>query len=225
MALSGVRDGANTVSEIVADALKKIYVLSGTETAAAEDQALCIRAMKHMLRTWAVDGVRLWLDDEITVTPVAGTSTYTLSTRALEVKQAFRRTSSSDTPMRLFTREEYNRLPNKTTTGSPFALWTDRDRTSTSVTLYPVPDASSAANDTIRVTAKFQIQDVTSGGEDIDIPPEWTEALVYNLAVRISPDFNVEPRGDVVGMAQELYTMLKGQDREGSLYMRPRRWR
>lgn len=225
MALSGVRDQAYTVTDVVTDALLKIYAHEAGQTLDAVASANGIRALRNMLRTWAVDGVRLWLDDELTVTPVAGTATYTLGTRALEIKQAFRRNSGSDTPLRLFTREEYNRLPNKTTSGSPFALWADRDRTSTSVTLYPVPDASSAASDTIRVTCKLQIQDVTAGSEDIDIPPEWAETLVYNLAVRLAPDYQQPVSPDVGSMAAYLYEMLKGQDREGSLYMRPRRWR
>lgn len=224
MALSGVRDQAYTVSSVIADALSKIYVGEAGATVEATAQATCLRALRNMLRTWAVDGVRLWLDTEQTITPVAGTSTYTLAIRTLEIKQAFRRNNGSDTPIRIYTREEYNRLPDKTVSGSPYLLWPDRDRTSTSVVLYPVPNAYSAANDTILVTGKLQIQDVTDGGEDIDVPPEWAECLVYNLAVRVAPDFLVEPRADVVQMADYLYTLMKGQDREKSLYLRPSRW-
>lgn len=225
MALSGVRDQAYTVSDVISDALAKLYILEGGTTPDATSAATALRGLRNMLRTWAVDGVRLWLDAEQAITPVAGTATYTLTVRTLEVKQAFRRNAGSDTPIRLISREEYNRLPNKASTGNPFAMWVDRDRTSTSVTLYPVPDAASAANDTIYVTGKQQIQDVTDGAQDIDIPPEWSEALVYNLAVRLAPDFNVEVRPDVAGIAMELYTLMKGQDRELSVMMRPRRYR
>lgn len=224
MALSGVRDQADTVTQIVTDALGKIYVAVGGETVSAEDLAKGIRVLKHMLRTWAVDGVRLWLINDQTVTLVAGTATYALTVRALDVSQAWIRTDGNDTPVRILTREEYNRLPDKTASGSPFSLFVDRDLAATSVTVYPVPDATSAANDSLRVTTKYQIQDVTSGGEDIEVPPEWTEALVYNLAVRLAPDFAAEVRPDVAGMAMELYAVLKGNDRQGSIMFRPRRY-
>lgn len=225
MALSGVRDQADTVADIIADAMTKVSLIRSGETPTSADQATCLRALRNMLRTWAVKGVRLWLDSEQTVTPVAGTATYALGIRSLEVKQAFRRSNGSDTPLRIYSREEYNRLPDKAASGSPFLLWVDRDRTSTSITLYPVPDAQSAANDSIRITCKLQIQDVTAAAEDIEVPPEWSEALVYNLAVRIGPDFEVTPRADVVEMAAMLYRDLEGQDREPSLYMRPVRYR
>ncbi len=223
MALSGVRDQAYTVTQVVEDALLKIYAIEAGQTIDATALANGIRALRNMLRTWAVDGVHLWLDSELTVTPVASTATYALGTRALEVKQAYRRNNSSDMPIRLLTREEYNRLPNKATEGNPYALWVDRDRTTTSVTLYPVPSTASAADDVIYVTCKLQIQDVTAGAEDIDIPPEWSEALVYNLAMRLAPDYLVDVRQDVAGMAMELYELLKAQDREESVFFRPRK--
>ena len=223
MALSGTRDQADTVAEIITDAMTKSGLLVAGETAETEDLATCLRALKHMLRTWAVKGVRLWLINNQTVTLTEDTATYALGVRALNLTQAWIRSSGNDTPVRIVSREEYNRYPAKTTTGRPFALFVDRDITATSVTLYPVPDAASEANDVLHVVTKYQIQDVTDGAEDIEVPPEWTEALVYNLAVRIAPDFQVQPRPDVVSMAIMLYGELEGQDRQGSLYMRPRR--
>jgi len=224
MALSGIRDEAYTVTQVVEDALLKIYAHEAGQTLDATQLANGIRALRNMLRTWAVQGVNLWLDTVQTITPVAGTAGYTLPIRTLDITQAYRRNAGSDTPIRLYTREEYDRLPNKTASGSPFVLWPDRQRTSTVVTLYPVPDALSAANDTIRVVGRVQIQDVTAGTEDIDVPPEWAETLVYNLAVRLGPDLLTEVRPDVVQMADYLFNTMKGQGREQSVYFRPSRW-
>jgi hypothetical protein len=224
MALSGTRDEADTVADIIKDALTKVNVLVAGESPDTADQAACLRALKHMLRTWAARGVRLWLTDEQSVSLTEDQATYALTIRALNVTDARRRAGGNDTPLRIYTREEYNRLPNKAASGSPFAVFVDRGRTSTSITCYPVPDANSESNDTIYVTSKLQIQDVTDAAEDIEVPPEWTEALVYNLAVRIAPDFEVTPRADVVQMADMLYRELSGQDREGSVFMRPSRY-
>jgi hypothetical protein len=224
MALSGVRDQAYTVSQVVEDALLKIYAHEAGQTLDAVALANGIRALRNMLRTWAAQDVNLWLDATQTVTPVAGTATYTLSPRALDVSYAFRRNGGNDTPIRLYTREEYNRLPNKTAPGSPFVLWPDRQRASTVVALYPVPDAQSAANDVIHVVGRYQIQDVTDGAQDIDIPPEWAETLVYNLAVRLGPDYLTDVRPDVLQMADYLFNTMKGQGRERSVYFRPMRY-
>ena len=223
MALSGTRDEATTVADVISDAMTKVNLLVAGESVDASDQAVCLRNLRNMLRTWAAKGVRLWLTQDQTITPVAATSSYALTIRALEVTQGWRRTDSLDTPLTMYSREQYNRLPAKSASGSPFLFYVDRDLTATNVVVYPVPDATSAANDVLHFTCKVQIQDVTDSAETIEVPAEWMETLVYNLAVRIAPDFEVTPRPDVVQMAQMLYADLEGQDRECSLFMRPSR--
>jgi hypothetical protein len=220
MALPTVRDSTDTVIDIIDGALRKLYVKVGGETTSAEDAETARLGLRAMIRTWAAAGVRLWLDDQQSVTLVAATASYTLSPRTLEIRDAYRRLDDNDTPVRVITREEYNRLPNKAAQGDPFLVWPDRQRAQTVIRVYPVP---SATQGTLSLSTRRQVLDVDDLAEEVEIPPEWLEALIYNLAVRIAPDFNIEPRKDVVDMAIELYGILEGQSREGSLYMRPRR--
>lgn len=222
MALSATRDGTETVGTLVTDALIKLHVLVGGETASTEDSAVGISNLRRMLRTWAARGIRLWLNEQQTVTLAADTATYTLDPRTLEVFEpgAYLRSGTTDTPVRVISREEYNRLPNKTASGDPFLVFIDRTRTSTTATVYPVP---SAVGDTISLPTKRQIFDVTALSEEMEVPPEWSETILYNLAVRMAPDFEAIPRPDVVNMATELYGILEGQDRETSTFMRARR--
>lgn len=228
MALSGVRDQAETVSDLVSGALQKIKVLRSGETADADDSALVLTDLRRMLRTWATRGIRLWLTEEQVVTLAADTATYTLNPRTLEIRYAYRRSGNNDTPIQIFDREEYMRLPNKSVSGAPYALWHDRQYNQTQIKVYPVPNA---VGDTLRLTTKRQIQDVTALGENVELPPEWSEAIVYNLAVRIAPAFSAErelgnPRDptSVAGMAIDLYEMMSAQDRGHSVHMGPRRW-
>lgn len=220
MALPTTRDNTDTVSDIVSDVLRKLYVLEGGSTPSAEDALAVKRALRGMLRTWAAAGVRLWLDEQQTVTLTAATATYTLSPRTLEVRDGYRRLDNNDTPVRVITREEYNRLPNKAAAGDPFLVWPDRQRLQTVVTVYPVPASTQG---TLSLSTRRQILDVDELGQEVELPPEWYETIIYNGAVRCAPDFNIEPRADVVQMAQELYGLLEGQGRENSVYMRPRR--
>lgn len=222
MALSGVYDSTWTVAEVVTAAFKKIKVGISGETLASEDLTAGIDTLQLMLRTWAAKGIRLWLNQTQSVTLVAGTAAYTLSTRALDVSQAYTRVSDQDEPVQLLTREEYERLPDKTVTGKPYAAWIDRTRTATTATVYPVPTAADVtAGTTLRLVNKRMIQDVTAGSDDIDFPPEWIETIVYNLAMRLAPDFGQAVDPGIAMMAKELYDDLEGQDREGSVFMRP----
>ena len=217
MALSGVRDGAETVSDIITDALIEIHVSEAGETMNPEDAALGIRYFRRMLRSWAADGVRLWLNEQQTVTLSQDQATYTLGPRTLDVFDAFRRVNNDDTPIQLLTREEYNSLPNKTVGGLPYALWPDRQVTQTQVTVYPVPTTSAG---TLSLGTKRQIQDVTALSETVEIPPEWSECAMYNLALRLCPAYGVQPNPITASMAGQLYAQMQGQDRGRSLRFR-----
>jgi len=214
MSLSSTRDGAVTVGEMITAALQKLSVIVGGETATAEDSAIGLANLRRMVRTWSVQGVRMWLTDEEVVTLTTDAASYTLDPRYLEISDGFRRSGTNDTPLRLFTREEYNRLPDKTTSGAPFAVFIDRQLATTKAFVYPVP---TGAGDYLYLTGKRAILDPTALSEDLEIPAEWEETIVYNLAVRMAPEFEATPRADVVNIAIELYAILAGQDRQGSI--------
>ena len=214
MALSSTRDGAVTVGEIITGAMQKLSILKGGETAETEDSAVGLKNLRRMVRTWAAMGVRMWLTDEEVVTLDTDTASYALDPRYLEISAGFIRSGSNDTPLNLYTREQYNRLPDKTASGDPFTVFVDRQLTATTAYVYPVP---TSAGNYLRLTGKRAILDPTTLSEDLEVPPEWEETIVYNLAVRMAPDFEVTPRADVVQMAQYLYSVLEGQDRQGSI--------
>lgn len=221
MATSGTRDSAFTVTQIVTDALKQIQVGVGGETLEAEYLAEGITTLKLMARAWSIKGVRLWLHETQSVTLVAGTSSYAITKRPLEVYQAYRRVGDQDTPIRLVTKEEYTRFPDKTAEGAPFAAWIDRQRESTTAYAYPIPTATEVTDGmTLRFDIKRPIEDVTAGSEDMEVPPEAVTAVIYNLAVWIAPKFGKSPSREVVMIAGDAFSDLEGQDREGSVYMR-----
>lgn len=226
MALSGTYDSTWTVTSIVTAAFKKCKVGISGEPLAAEELADGIISLQLMLRTWSAKGIRLWLNETQSITFVAGTATYTLSPRVIEVFQAYRRADSNDVPIRVVSRDEYSRFPDKTTPGAPFAVFIDRTRTTTTATFYPVPSATEVADGMIgRLDTKRMAQDATAGEQDIDAPPEWMEAVIYNLAVRLAPDYGQAIDPEVSRMARELYNDLEGQDRESSVIMRAGRRR
>jgi len=222
MALSGVRDTAETAGDMVTAAARKLFVLEGGESLEAEDMAIGLEALWRMLRSWAATGISLWLQEEQTVTLAANTATYTLSPRTLEVTAGYRRSGTTDIPITMMARDVYQRLTNKSANGAPYAFWHDRERAESKVTVYPVP---SAAGDTIVLLSKRSPQDVTEVTHTMEIPPEWSEAIVYNLALRLAPEFDAEVRQDVAMMASQLYADMAAQGREHSLKFRPSRRR
>ena len=224
MTLSSTRDGTVTVGDMVRGSLELVHLAEGGEPLAAEDTTVALNTLRRMLRTWAVTGVRLWLNDEEIITLAASTASYTLDPRYLEISYGFRRDASgNDTPIRLMDRDEYNRLSYKASSGPPYAVFVNRLLTSTTATVYPVP---TAAGEYIYLTGKRQILDPTQLTETIEVPAEWEETVVFNLAKRLLPTFPGTPDpGMIISTADELYAILEGQDRPASVRMGPARSR
>lgn len=132
--------------------------------------------------------------------------------RPLEVIQAWTRDSDDlDIPIEIISQQEYRSLSNKTTEGRPNSLTFDPQLDNVSVTLWPEPDNMKTR---IHMIAKLPFQDFDSSQDNADFPVEWSEALVYNLAIRLAAEYGRTPADLIVALALSSYEMLAGFSRE-----------
>lgn len=122
--------------------------------------------------------------------------TYTTSlVRPLKVFGAQRFNFDSDlaTPLQEFDRLEYMDMPNKTT-GGPINAWyyERRGGANTLGLLYAWPQPDSI-NDYVTMTVARPIQDFTVAGDNADVPTEWLQTLIFNLALVMAPEYDVPP--------------------------------
>lgn len=132
--------------------------------------------------------------------------------RPMEVIQAWTRDSSGiDVPVEIISLERYRSLSNKTTEGRPNSLAFDPTLDNVTVYLWPEPDNMK---ELIHMIVKIPFQDFDATSDDPDFPPEWSEALVYNLAVRLAAEYGRTPSDLVTALAMNAYEILKGFSRE-----------
>jgi len=229
MAVSGSTDFALNANQIIAAAFKKLGV--GTEgealTAAQyEDGRL---ALNLLIKTWGAQP-HLWTQTEAWLPYVAGQSGYALNA-AMRVLSVRRRLTSGtiDTPMTPLSRQEYFDLPNKTTQAVPVNYYFDPQYNTSTLYVWPTASAATAAAGDLRITYLRRMCDMDTTTDDLDMPQEWLEAVIYNLAVRLMPTYPVnDPNiaARVESMAGQLYAALKGWDNETtSLFLQPdNRW-
>jgi hypothetical protein len=51
-------------------------------------------------------------------------------------------------------------------------------------------------------------------GDNFEVPAEWMETIVYNLAIRVAPKLGSQLDQLVLVLASEFYQALEGWDRE-----------
>lgn len=199
--------------EAIEDALREINVVAVDEAMDAEHIQFGLRKLRRMLLSWQSLDYNVWLKAEQSVTLAAATGIYTLDpVRPLRILGARLSSHGIETPMEALTREDYDRLPDKASAGRPTSYYYDRQREEARLYVWPVP---SAAGETIRITYARQIDPAEKLTDDVDVPDEWGDAVVYGLAVALAPAYQ---RPAPVDIAAGYLNAALAFDREDSVF-------
>ena len=187
-------------------------------------------ATNMMLASWSNQGVNLWKVDLVTVNLVQGQTTYPVDSNTVMVLDAYVETvNSSSQPIdRIIlpvSRTEYASYPNKQQQGYTTVYWFDR-LISPTITLWPVPDGTSAQY--LKYYRVIQVQDAdyssstSGGGQTVDIPYRWLEAFTDGLAYRLAKIWNPQIAVGLKAAADESYKIASQQDIEqANFYFSP----
>jgi len=193
---------------------------SFVETSISADEALgqTVISLTSTSGMTANDAIGIQLDDgtlQWTTISVVGASTVTVNAaltdsasagnlvvtyttalvRPLKVLSArrFNFNSDIDTPMFEMDRIEYQELPNKTATGNVNGYYYDRRGGANTLGLLYVWPQPSSIDECVKMTIARPIQDFNAAGDNADVPTEWLQALIWNLAEQMAPEFDVPP--------------------------------
>lgn len=115
--------------------------------------------------------------------------------------------------------EQYFNLPSKDSLSTPVIYNYDRQRDSAVIRVWPTPADVSTS---LKITILRKIQDFDIGTNTPDFPQEWQEALVLNLAVKVSGLFGkrgTQKYQDLKLEAETCLALVMGYDNEpGSIY-------
>ncbi len=107
--------------------------------------------------------------------------------RPLQLLEARLRDSDGiERTINIISRDEYTRISEKDSEGEINQVYYDPQLTNGVLYVWPSPDDVSSV---LRFTAKYPIQDFDASTDNADFPVEWAEALKYNLAVRMAPEY------------------------------------
>lgn len=183
---SGTWDFNLSNAEIVSSA----YALCGIRRTAllAEHMIDARMQLNLMFSDWANEEPNLWEVDLVSVPLIAGTATYAVDAKTIMILDAYLSFNGAPLSNRLIfpiSRTEYASYSNPTAQGTPSVFWFDRSAPNQTVTLWFVPDQTSAY--TLNYYRVSQIQDANLvGGEIPNIPYRWLNAVVAGLAARLA---------------------------------------
>ena len=225
MATSGTATFNMDFTEIAEEAWER----AGREMRSGYDLRTARRSMNLLTIEWQNRGINMWTIDEGTINLVQGTSSYDLPADTIDLLEHVIRTGSgdvytqSDLSISRISVSTYASIPNKLTQGRPIQIYIDRGQANPSVTVWPVPDASSTY--ILKYYRMRRIQDAGSGVENADVNFRFLPCLVAGLAYYIAQkDPELAPRMAMLQAEYERQFDLAAQeDREkASISLVPR---
>lgn len=109
--------------------------------------------------------------------------------------------SGEEVELELIDRDEYFRLPTKTTEGKPVRAYYNPKKNSGKLFVWPEPDSVA---DRLNFTALMPFAEFSAAGDSIDMPEEWWNALTWSLAAEVGAEF---------GLSVERIVYLEGKAR------------
>lgn len=106
----------------------------------------------------------------------------------------------------IHSREDYSAITLKSMTSFPHSYYFDSDYPMGQLFVWPVPAANQFE---IHIVIKDWIQQFPSLTTPIDLPPEYQEALLWNLSVRIRPMFQLPPDPSIVALAKASLNVIR----------------
>ena len=202
-----------TRDQIISLALRKLGVLEIGDTPDANSVANAAMTLNLLIKQFNTDGLKLWKISELILPLTASKTMYTLggassdlmydslaptvaiTDKPLKVIQGFYRNTQStpniDTPVLLVSKQEYNVLGSKFSTGTANTIFYDPRKLNGLLYVYLTPDTNSQTNLQMHLVAQMPINDISSATEVPDFPNEWMNCLVWNLADQLAMEYGV----------------------------------
>jgi hypothetical protein len=168
----------------------------------------------------------LWTKTERTLTLVDSTAAYDLTPKPGRVLSVRRSYAGTEVPLYPMAREQYFDQPNKTLSPStPVSWYYDPQATTGTLYLWPAPSASVASLFTLNITYLRRIEDMVASNDALDMPQEWLQAIVWNLANDLETEYPVNDgrlAQKIERKAAILLAQLSSWDNEpASVYLQP----
>lgn len=199
MATSGVTTNQLTRNQFIEAALRTLGVLALDQTPSSTEYTNALIKLNALVGEFRTKGLMVWDRTTYTMSLTSGTSSYTIGTGQtlntpypVHLLQAVRLDSTSETriPLEVISDFNYNLLPTSTS-GVPIQVTYQPKVNLGVIKVWPEPDSYSQTNVTIQLTYLRPIEYFSLSTDTADFPEEWVSAIIYNLAVRMAPEYGV----------------------------------
>jgi hypothetical protein len=205
-----------TAQDIINGALSKIGVRAAGETLSADESNDALKAMNLMLDSWGGRDISARADVQITGSFTANQRQFTIGTSSspdintprpmrIETLNIIYPSNNLELPVTYMDLDQYDSFADRTIiTGPPQKFCYDPQMPNGVISLYPIPDITYG----FRMRMFVALQEMSLLSTQFTMEPTYFEAIMYNLAVRLAPDYEKTVPPEVLAEAERLFNIL-----------------
>ena len=202
-----------TGQSLIERALRLIVAIGTAEPVSAIDQTNRLADLNAMLDSWNAQRPCIYSTPRTSLTLQANHNPHTIVTggdfnvtRPPKIESASILDSNQEYPLNVLSRDEYQAVTAKLTTSTiPTDIWYDPAYPLGNIHLYPVP---STANGLILYPWTLLTTAITWAAT-LAFPPGYEEAIVYNFAIRVAPEYGRSITEEVAKIARDSLTAIR----------------
>jgi hypothetical protein len=203
------------VSDLITTSMRKLGLVAANNPVSPYELQNGLSALQSMLRSWAGEMMNVFATTKENFNFTANKYIYTWGTggdfnseRPNAVLGAYvLEAGSISHPVDIISEGTYRGITVKNISSRPYALFFHPKYPLADVYLYPVPDASEVLYiDSLKpFTETSSFDDLQS---TLSFPKNYEELIIYNLAVRLAPEFGKSVSVEVAAIAQASYDRM-----------------
>ncbi len=169
-------------------------------------------AMNAMLEDWRNEKLMAYAMRDEVLTMVNGQGTYTLgptgdlgTTRPVKIDNAYIRDASTDYPVEIVSRDDWDGIPDKTNDSDIVQhLLFEGTMPDATIKVWPVPTTANVLHmRTWLPIAELALNDT------ITLPPGYETAIPFNLAIYLAPEYGIDAKPSVMQIASRSLAGIK----------------
>lgn len=206
-----------TTREMISSSLRKIGVLGAGENMTAEDANDGLDNLNQMLDAWSADGQVIYSRSVDTINLSSGVLSYTMgpsgdinTARPVSITEAtITQGGLLMSPLMIWGAETYATLGMPSLQGIPSNLYVNNSVPLLELKLYPVPIGGLQLNIySMKKLSDFALNDT------VVLPPGYEQAIIFNLAVLLAPEYEKEASGTVRNIASDALSTIKRNNQQ-----------
>lgn len=204
---------AIAAQDIINSALRLIIALQSGEVPSAAESQDALFILNQMIDAWNAEQLMIFVIQREVFSLVSGQQVYTMGPGGnfntarpakidrISVINFYNPPQPLELPLDYITQQEWQNVPVKSIQSAlPQLVWDDQAFPLRNLSYWPIPNSTPLQTAIYDWVALSYFQNLTN---QFIFPPGYVEAIRYNLALRLAPEWGATARPDVVALAEQ----------------------